>query len=178
VCGELGQLKPVGVCLPVSIFISANRLCCVGAGMWPQSSRFSDVPAENQFWPNSVVLAPPLDPLTMPPCTMRAGHGGVPFFECMTQIALAGVPRQGCQVFIREEISLMMGEGLWALVSDVTRCSEVSTWCWFSEGECVRFVDLAKIQVDLVSRSCVIELCYFVDLGVNVVVFFASIDVQ
>ena len=30
---ELGQLKPVGVCLPVSIFISANRLCCVAAGM-------------------------------------------------------------------------------------------------------------------------------------------------
>jgi len=33
------------------------------------------------------------------------------------------------------------------------------------------FGDLAKIQVDLVSRSCVIELCYFVDLGVSVVVF-------
>ena len=46
-----------------------------------QPSRFSDVPAENQFWPGPVVLAPPLDPLTMPPCTMRAGHGGVPILN-------------------------------------------------------------------------------------------------
>ena len=48
-----------------------------------------------------MVLAPSLDPLAMPPCTMRAGHGGVPFFECMTQIAFGGSPDTGVSnVFI------------------------------------------------------------------------------
>ena len=56
-------------------------------------------------------------------------------------------------------------------MSDVTSFLRCQLDVELSEGECVRFVDLAKIQVDLVSRSCVIELCYFVDLGVSVVVF-------
>ena len=78
---ELGQLKPVGVCLPVSIFIQPIGCVVLLLACDLQPSRFSDVPAENQFWPDPVGLAPPLDPLTMPTCTMRAGHGGVPFLN-------------------------------------------------------------------------------------------------
>ena len=84
--GELGQLKPVGVCLPVSIFISANRqilsecyfVLLLACDLQP--SRFSDVSAENQFWPDPVVLAPPLDPLNHASMYNADGSWGRAFF--------------------------------------------------------------------------------------------------